>query len=391
MAFRDPKWYGAFAPIYQSVLPKVAMLGRGCIRTYFALASFSRTDDPIVFASVSTLAGIANKSCRSVHRDLALLHESGLVRRLGPECGRRACSRELVFPIEGQFGRVPVRFRSELCLLGNSVVAIYACLCTFRNQKTGLAFPSRNTLAELSQVSVRTVTTALKRLAEYGFIRRTGYTQEGVSIWFLSPRPEKLPWLKVALVANHSSVQAPQSGRPEKRGTSCHPLEANGINRGTRRQLTTDAEFLQTDQRIDKENTLKQRENLIGEMQAVLQLPLWQDLLEPDRKQLAFEVVREFATLEFPAGRLLRVLLNSKRSSQFTPEEAVRAAVEALEKVTDLGNQLRKVPDWEYWQCPGVLYFGGDDARETSSLPEPWRKPLHQWAGNPNEIELPEE
>ena len=61
-------------------------------------------------------------------------------------------------------------------------IAVYCCLCKHRNSGTGVAFPSRMTIArECGIGKVDTVDRALKRLCDVGMIEKHHqYTPNGV-------------------------------------------------------------------------------------------------------------------------------------------------------------------------------------------------------------------
>lgn len=60
-------------------------------------------------------------------------------------------------------------------------IAVYCCLCKHRNSVTGVAFPSRKTIARACGISkTDTVDKALKRLCEVGLIEKHHqYTPNG--------------------------------------------------------------------------------------------------------------------------------------------------------------------------------------------------------------------
>lgn len=59
-------------------------------------------------------------------------------------------------------------------------IVIYCCLCKHRNSGTGVAFPSRKTIARECIGKVDTVDKALRRLCEVGLIeKRHQYTTNG--------------------------------------------------------------------------------------------------------------------------------------------------------------------------------------------------------------------
>ena len=60
-------------------------------------------------------------------------------------------------------------------------IAVYCCLCKHRNSDTGVAFPSRKTIARECGISkTDTVDKALKRLCEVGLIEKHHqYTPNG--------------------------------------------------------------------------------------------------------------------------------------------------------------------------------------------------------------------
>ena len=60
-------------------------------------------------------------------------------------------------------------------------IAVYCCLCNHRNSGTGIAFPSRKTIArECGIGKIDTVDKALKRLCEAGLIEKHHqYTPNG--------------------------------------------------------------------------------------------------------------------------------------------------------------------------------------------------------------------
>lgn len=389
------KWYGAFAPIYQSLLPEISSLGRGCLVTYLGLASYARLDDPVVYPSVRALSFRTLQSQRTVNRHLAALQGAGLVEDLGPESGRRSHSRLLRFPeVKGSFGRVPVRFSSELAYLGTAPLAVYSALCTFRNHDSGCAFPSRATLGRLLVYTKRTISKALKALAEHGFIRTVGYTRDGVAKWFLVPSPESFEWLRAAVQVkretgrpkvNPTVVKEGQGGS-RGQGQGLHWGEVIDTTAGTLRPSIPDDGFHQTDQRREEENSPTPRLDLRAEVEAAMGLPLWANLEADRREQKLFGVVRAIKPLGFPACRLLRIAVWCESRDVHSAEEAVEAALRELPSESDLDLKVRKDPEWEIWVRPGVVYFGGDLAEETKDLPHPLNAPFQEWAGHPGAL-----
>jgi len=89
--------------------------------------------------------------------------------------------------VEGAFCPTDRLYLQVKWRLGKSAQRIYDALLVFANQETGLAFPSRETLADVAHCSLDTVDRGLAKLLKKQLVERAGITAGGVVVYRLLP------------------------------------------------------------------------------------------------------------------------------------------------------------------------------------------------------------
>jgi hypothetical protein len=105
-------------------------------------------------------------------------------------------------------------------MIGPNGIAVYNALCMRANKKTGESWPSRESIHEVTGLSVRAISASINLLAQYGLItieRTTG----GPNHYFIQPVPEATaplqqmqaptPALRARGIARHASPLAPDA------------------------------------------------------------------------------------------------------------------------------------------------------------------------------------
>lgn len=75
-------------------------------------------------------------------------------------------------------------------VIGPNGIAVYNALCMHSNKKTGESWPSRESIHEVTGLSVRAISTAIKQLASLKLIKIAS-TTGGPNHYFIQPVPEK--------------------------------------------------------------------------------------------------------------------------------------------------------------------------------------------------------
>jgi len=134
------------------------------------------------------------------------------------------------------FGMVPRSVLQELGPLPGKACAVYVAFCTYRDAKTGLAYPSRPTIAEQVRCSRSTVLRAITALKGRGLLVPTPWK---------GPKGTIKYWIPWTLVEEFPAVPAPT---PPGGGSSGPP---SSVSVDTQSENYSKNGFKQTKQQID--------------------------------------------------------------------------------------------------------------------------------------------
>lgn len=396
------RWPGKFAPVPLDLIRKACGLpcgGVGPLMTLVGLCSYSSVDEHEAFPRVFQVSNLTLLKPRTTSRHLQLLREQGIIRLIGYEDGRRSMTREIIWP-EGKprYGMVPTDFIQGLALLGRMTFAVYVVLCSFRNRKNNMAWPSQGQIAEILSVNPRTIRDSLNKLQEQELIHKHHKRgPNGVIVWVLNPFPSAFKWTMQAAelhgrigkrslsVADLEGLGLPKrspgkancqaEAETADSGLPGHPSGSGGTKEGPSRRHRDASNGLQTHQ-LPKEKQMPASSST-RDLAAMMELPVFNGLSPDARSTKLGEVHWRLRPLGHPFRRFVRMLAFASLGLKDQQDQIIASVVASLPEPGELTELLSKHgPAWEIYEGELHGYLGGDESPWTKQLPASLQIPL---------------